>query len=67
VTPAGQRLLDRARDVVLHDFDAALTGWSTADRRTLGELLTRLRERLLAAEVDEAGWSKAPEGARVQA
>jgi DNA-binding MarR family transcriptional regulator len=67
VTPAGQRLLDRARDVVLHDFDAALTGWSTADRRTLGELLTRLRERLLAAEVDEAGWSKAPEGATVQA
>ena len=57
VTPSGQRLLDRARDVALHDFDVALTDWSAADRRMLGELLERLRSSLLDAEVDDAGWS----------
>jgi DNA-binding MarR family transcriptional regulator len=50
VTPAGQRVLDRARDVVLQDFDAALAEWPAADRRTLGELLERLRASLLGAE-----------------
>ena len=57
VTPSGQRLLDRARDVALHDFDVALADWSATDRRTLGELLERFRASLLAAEVDESGWS----------
>ena len=57
VTPAGQRVLDRARDVALHDFDVALADWTAADRRTLGGLLERLRTSLLAAEVDESGWS----------
>jgi DNA-binding MarR family transcriptional regulator len=57
VTPAGQRVLDRARDVALHDFDVALADWPAADRRTLGALLERLRTALLAAEVDESGWS----------
>jgi DNA-binding MarR family transcriptional regulator len=57
VTGEGQRLLDRARDVALHDFDVALAGWSDADRRMLAELLARLRSSLLANEVDEAGWS----------
>jgi DNA-binding MarR family transcriptional regulator len=57
VTPAGQRVLDRARDVVVHDFDVALAGWPAADRRTLGELLDRFRTSLLAAEVDDSGWS----------
>jgi DNA-binding MarR family transcriptional regulator len=66
VTAAGQRLLDRARDVALNDFDAALTGWSRDDRRALGELLTRLREALLDAEVDEAGWSKPRAAAKVR-
>lgn len=66
VAPAGQDLLDRARDVVLNDFDAALTGWSADDRRTLGQLLTRLRAALLAAEVDEAGWSRPHAAARVR-
>ena len=66
VTAAGQRLLDRARDVVLHDFDAALAGWSSADRHTLAALLARLREALLEAEVDEAGWSKPRAAAKVE-
>ena len=57
VTAAGQRVLDRARDVVLNDFDVALGDWTAADRRTLGGLLDRLRTSLLAAEVDESGWS----------
>jgi DNA-binding MarR family transcriptional regulator len=57
VTGDGQRLLDRARDVALHDFDAALADWTPSDRRTLGALLDRLRASLLAAEVDESGWS----------
>jgi DNA-binding MarR family transcriptional regulator len=57
VTPAGQRVLDRARDVALHDFDVALADWSAADRRTLGRLLERLRASLMEAEVDESGWS----------
>jgi DNA-binding MarR family transcriptional regulator len=57
VTGEGQRLLDRARDVALHDFDVALADWSDADRRMLAELLARLRASLLANEVDEAGWS----------
>ncbi len=66
VAPEGQRVLDRARDVVLHDFDAALSAWTADDRRTLAELLTRLREALLQAEVDEGGWSKPPAAARVR-
>lgn len=66
VAPAGQEVLDRARDVVLNDFDAALAGWSADDRHVLAELLTRLREALLAAEVDEAGWSKPHAAARVR-
>ena len=57
VTPEGQRLLDRARDVALHDFDAALTGWSSSDRRSLATLLERLRVSLLDGEVDDSGWS----------
>jgi len=60
VTPAGQELLDRARDVALHDFDAALTGWSSVDREALGALLDRFRRSLLDAEVDESGWSISP-------
>ena len=67
VTASGQRLLDRAREVALNDFDAALTGWSREDRRTLAELLRRLQRALLEAEVDEAGWSKPRTAARVQA
>jgi DNA-binding MarR family transcriptional regulator len=57
VTPSGQRVLDRARDVALHDFDVALAEWTDEDRRTLGTLLARLRTSLLDAEVDETGWS----------
>lgn len=57
VTDAGRDLLDRARDVALHDFDVALADWSATDRRTLGELVERFRTALLAAEVDESGWS----------
>ena len=66
VTASGQRLLDRARDVALNDFDAALTGWSSEDRRTLAELLGRFRQALLEAEVDESGWSKPRAGAKVE-
>jgi DNA-binding MarR family transcriptional regulator len=66
VTPSGQRVLDRARQVVLNDFDAALSGWTADDRRTLGGLLRRLQEALLAAEVDDAGWSRPRTPARVR-
>jgi len=65
VTPSGQILLDRARDVALHDFDVALAEWPPDDRRRLGELLERLRRSLLAAEVDESGWSVRQPGASV--
>jgi len=65
VTASGQRVLDRARDVALNDFDAALIGWSSDDRRTLGLLLTRLRKALLDAEVDASGWSKPRATAKV--
>jgi DNA-binding MarR family transcriptional regulator len=59
VTVTGQRLLDGARDVVLHDFDVALGDWSTDDRRQLADLLDRLRRDLLTVEVDASGWSVA--------
>lgn len=67
VTAAGRRILDRARDVALNDFDAALADWSPADRARLAELLERFRRDLLAVEVDDSGWSMrpAPESARM--
>lgn len=67
VTPAGQRLLDRARDVALHDFDVALSDWSAEDRRALGTLVERLRRSLLAAEIDESGWSIRRRAAKISA
>lgn len=67
VTAPGQQVLDRARDVALHDFDAALSGWSTADRSQLASLLERLRRALVSAEVDESGWSVRHDGATVAA
>ncbi|MEX2255210.1 MAG: MarR family transcriptional regulator [Acidimicrobiia bacterium] len=67
VTPAGRRVLDRARDVALHDFDAALADWSPADRRTLGTLVERLRRSLLEAEIDESGWSIPRRPAKISA
>jgi DNA-binding MarR family transcriptional regulator len=65
VTPAGQRLLDGARDVVLHDFDIALGDWSVGDRHQLADLLDRLRRDLLNVEVDESGWSVAPRTGKI--
>lgn len=66
LTPTGRRLLDRARDVALNDFDAALADWTQADRTRLAMLLDRFRYALLQAEVDEAGWSKPRAAARVR-
>lgn len=66
LTAEGRRLLDRARDVALHDFDSALADWTQADRSRLAMLLDRFRYALLAAEVDEEGWSKPATAARVQ-
>lgn len=56
-TAAGAALLDRVRQVSLHDFDVALAGWSARDRRLLAQLLERFRAGLLASEADEKGWS----------
>lgn len=57
LTDAGQRVLDHVRDVFLNDFAVALDDWSSEDRTRLGELLERFRVDLLAARVDETGWS----------
>jgi DNA-binding MarR family transcriptional regulator len=57
VTRSGQRLLDRARDVALHDVATAVSEWTAEERQALGELLDRLRRSLLENDVDESGWS----------
>lgn len=56
-TPAGRRVLARARAVALNDYAVALEDWSTRDRRQLAALLDRFRMALLATEPDETGWS----------
>ena len=58
LAPEGARLLARVREVARNDFDAALDDWSDADRRDLAQLLDRFRRALVAAEVDDRGWSK---------
>jgi DNA-binding MarR family transcriptional regulator len=57
VTAAGNDVLQRVCAVALNDFDVALNEWSTEDRHTLAVLLERFRADLLAARVDESGWS----------
>ena len=57
LTADGTTLLDRVGDVALHDYDAALAEWSAEDKAQLGLLLDRFRRNLLAAELDESGWS----------
>ena len=55
---SGRRVLERIREVAMHDYDAALEGWSDEDRATFAALLDRFRRALVDAEVDERGWSK---------
>jgi DNA-binding MarR family transcriptional regulator len=55
----GRKLLDRARDVVLNDFDVAMSDWSEKDRKRLAELLERFRVGLLEAQIDDSGWAVA--------
>ena len=57
LTDAGERVLGRVRDVFLNDFAVALDDWAPEDRDRLGLLLERFRADLLAARVDETGWS----------
>lgn len=57
LTKAGERVLARVRDVFLNDFAVALGDWSPGDRTRLAALLERFRTDLLAARVDETGWS----------
>ncbi len=57
VTRAGERALERARDVMLNDYRVALRDWSRADRDRLAELLEVLRDDLLRTRADESGWS----------
>lgn len=66
LTPAGARALARARSVMLNDYEVALRGWSAKDRMRLADLLARLRDDLLRAQVDAQGWSvaKAPRAKR---
>lgn len=57
VSPKGRNLLQRMRDVALHDYDTALMGWPAGDRAQLGTLIERLRHDLLDLQVDPSGWS----------
>ncbi len=56
-TRAGERALERARDVMLNDYRVALRDWSRADRDRLAELLAVLRDDLSRTRADESGWS----------
>jgi len=62
-TRAGERALERARDVMLNDYRVALRGWSRADLEQLGALFVRLRADLLRTRADASGWSVAPDEA----
>lgn len=57
LSEAGERVLAQVRDVFLNDFAVALDDWPPEDRARLGALLERFRADLLAARVDETGWS----------
>ena len=57
ITEEGRHVLMRTREVALNDFDVALGDWSKAERARLAALLERFRGDLLAARVDETGWS----------
>ena len=57
LTEAGERVLAQVRDVFLNDFAVVLADWAPQDRDRLGTLLERFRVDLLAARVDETGWS----------
>lgn len=60
----GARLRSRVRAVARNDYDAALADWSDDDRQQLAHLLDRFRQALLAAEVDDHGWSRPREASR---
>ena len=64
LTSAGERVLGQVRAVFLNDFAVALDDWPSEDRVRLGELLERFRADLLAAQVDEKGWSTHKERGR---
>lgn len=58
LSAAGRRFLERVREVARHDYDAALADWSDAEREAFALMLDRFRRALVAAEVDDRGWSK---------
>lgn len=55
VTARGRRLLQRARDVTLNEYEVALSDWSPRDRALLAALLGRLRGELLHTRADSSG------------
>ena len=58
---AGERALERPRDVMLNDYRVALRDWSRADRDRLAEVLAVLLDDLMRTRADESGWSIARE------
>ena len=51
LTPKGRRMAEGLRAVGLRHLEAALSGWSEADGRTLAALLGRLVDDLVATPV----------------
>ncbi len=56
-TRAGERALERAREVMLNDYRVALRDWSRADRVRLASLLAAIRDDLLRTRAVDSGWS----------
>lgn len=54
----GERLLARVRNVARHDYDSALADWTDDERATFAAMIDRFRRALVAAEVDDRGWSR---------
>lgn len=55
LTDSGRRILANVHEVGEHDLEVALAGFNAADRRTLGDLLERLREAMVSARIDANG------------
>lgn len=63
LTSKGRNALERIDDVILNDFDVAMSDWSSADRKELAELLDRFRNALRHTRTDATGWSVGKEEA----
>jgi DNA-binding MarR family transcriptional regulator len=57
ITASGRKVLERVEEVMLNDFDVALSDWRDDDRALLAELLARFRDALLHTRTDDTGWS----------